>query len=179
MGELVLVLGGRRSGKSRLAERLAGETAGDGRVAYVATATRDPSDAEMAARIDRHRRERPGGWTTHEVPRDLAGALATIDADSVLVDCATLWLTNLALGLGGGPPLGDEAILDAVGRALEAARGRTGRVVWVSNEVGSGLVPENALARRFGDVQGLANQRLAAGSDSVHLCVAGLTIRLK
>jgi adenosylcobinamide kinase/adenosylcobinamide-phosphate guanylyltransferase len=82
------------------------------------------------------------------------------------------------LGLGGGPALEDASILAAVGRASEAARGHA-RVIWVSNEVGSGVVPPNALARRFADLQGLANQRLAAACDAVHLCVAGLSIRLK
>jgi adenosylcobinamide kinase/adenosylcobinamide-phosphate guanylyltransferase len=96
----------------------------------------------------------------------------------VLIDCVTLWLTNLVLGLGGGPALEDEAILSAVGRACERARGRA-RVIWVSNEVGSGVVPSNALARRFADLQGLTNQVLAAAADAVHFCVAGLSVRLK
>jgi adenosylcobinamide kinase/adenosylcobinamide-phosphate guanylyltransferase len=96
----------------------------------------------------------------------------------VLIDCVTLWLSNLMLGLGGGPALEDAAILAMVGRASEAARGEA-RVIWVSNEVGSGLVPTNPLARKFADLQGLANQRLAAACDAVHLCVAGLSMRLK
>lgn len=178
MGEMVLVLGGSRSGKSRLAERLAAEAGGP--VAYVATAVLDPSDADMAARIDRHRRGRPAGWETHEVARDLEPPLARLAArgGAVIVDCVTLWLTNLMLGLGDGPALDDGAILERVDRAAGAARGEA-RVVWVSNEVGSGIVPENALARRFADLQGLANQRLASSCDRVHLCVAGLGLRLK
>jgi adenosylcobinamide kinase / adenosylcobinamide-phosphate guanylyltransferase len=96
----------------------------------------------------------------------------------VLIDCVTLWLSNLMLGLGGGPALDEAAILAAVSRAAGAARGRA-RVIWVSNEVGSGLVPTNPLGRRFADVQGLANQRLAAACDVVHLSVAGLSLRLK
>ena len=178
MGETILVLGGARSGKSRLAGRLAAE--GDGPVAYVATAALDPADPEMTARIDRHRAERPRSWTTWEVPRLVPSVLVTLAArkGAVIVDCVTLWISNLMLGLGGGPALEDAAILDHVDQATRAARGAA-RVVWVSNEVGSGIVPADSLTRRFADLQGLANQRLAAACDQVLLCVAGLTIRLK
>lgn len=177
MGESILVLGGTRSGKSRLAERLAAE---HGPVTYLATATVDATDPEMVARIERHRADRPEDWTTIEVPRDLEAVLPTIAAreGSVVIDCVTLWITNLLLGLGNGVPLSDPEVLDAVVRAMHAGRGQA-RVIWVSNEVGSSVVPANALARRFADIQGLANQRLAAGCDAVHLCVAGLSIRLK
>jgi adenosylcobinamide kinase/adenosylcobinamide-phosphate guanylyltransferase len=177
MGEMILVLGGSRSGKSRLAASLADEREP---VIFVATATVDPADSEMAARVARHCADRPVGWRTLEVPRDLEAILPGLVANggSVLIDCVTLWLSNLMLGLGGGPALEDASILAAVGRASEAARGHA-RVIWVSNEVGSGVVPPNALARRFADLQGLANQRLAAACDAVHLCVAGLSIRLK
>ncbi len=178
MGDMILVLGGARSGKSRRAERLASEVPGP--VAYVATATLDPTDPEMAARIGRHRDARPPSWATHEVPRDLGPALRPLASrpGAVIVDCVTLWLTNQMLGLGGGPALGDEAILDEVDRAAESARGES-RVVWVSNEVGSGVVPMDATARRFADLQGLANQRLAAACDRVELCVAGMPLRIK
>jgi adenosylcobinamide kinase/adenosylcobinamide-phosphate guanylyltransferase len=177
MGETVLVIGGARSGKSRLAERLAAEREP---VTYVATATVDPNDTEMAARIGRHRAARPETWTTREVPRDLEDVLPELTAreGSVVIDCATLWISNLMLGLGGGPPLDDAAVLAAVDRAVGAGRGRA-RVLWVSNEVGSGIVPDNALARRFADLQGWTNQRLAAACDAVHLCVAGLSVRIK
>jgi adenosylcobinamide kinase / adenosylcobinamide-phosphate guanylyltransferase len=177
MGETILVLGGTRSGKSRLAERLAGEREP---VTLVATATLDPSDAEMSARIARHRAERPASWTTVEAPRDLQGVLPGLAAreGSVVIDCVTLWISNLMLGQGEGEPLKDEAILAAVDRAAQAARGQA-RVIWVSNEVGSGIIPINPLARRFADLQGWANQRLAAACDSVFLCVAGLSVRLK
>jgi adenosylcobinamide kinase / adenosylcobinamide-phosphate guanylyltransferase len=177
MGETILVLGGSRSGKSRLAGRLADER---GPVTFVATATVDPADPEMVARVARHRADRPARWTTREVPRDLEAILPSLVANggSVLIDCVTLWLSNLMLGLGGGPALGETAILETVDRVAEAARGEA-RVIWVSNEVGSGVVPSNALARQFADVQGLANQRLAAACDAVHLCVAGLSMRWK
>ena len=177
MGEMILILGGARSGKTRLAERLA---EGFGPVSYVATATYDAADPEMAARIDRHRADRPEGWETREVPRDLEATLGerAVRGGTLLIDCVTLWLTNLMLGLGGGPELEDRAILEAVDRAAGMARGES-RAIWVSNEVGSGGVPENPLARRFADLQGRANQALAARADSVHRCVAGLSIRLK
>ncbi len=177
MGEMILVLGGSRSGKSRLAERLAGELQP---VTFVATSLRDDADPEMVARIERHRANRPEGWVTMEVPRDLEGVLPTLAAGegAAVIDCLTLWISNLMLGLGGGPALGDEAILETVVRTAEMARGRA-RIIWVSNEVGSGIVPANPLARRFADVQGWANQRLAAACDAVHLCVAGFAIRLK
>jgi adenosylcobinamide kinase/adenosylcobinamide-phosphate guanylyltransferase len=177
MGETILVLGGSRSGKSGLAARLAEERRP---VTLLATATVDPGDPEMVARIARHRAGRPADWTTLEVPRNLEAILPSLVAleGSVLIDCVTLWLSNLLLGLGDGPPMDERAILAAVGRVSELARGRA-RVIWVSNEVGSGLVPPNALARKFADLQGLANQRLAAECDAVHFCVAGLSMRLK
>jgi adenosylcobinamide kinase / adenosylcobinamide-phosphate guanylyltransferase len=177
MAETILVLGGTRSGKSRLAEGLVGER---GPFTYLATAVVDPADAEMVARVDRHRAARPAGWTTREVPRDLEGALtrASGQGGAVLVESVTLWITNLMLGLGGGPALEDPAILDAADRAVRAPRGPA-RVIWVSDEVGSGGVPENALARRFADLLGLVNQRIAGASGRVLLCVAGLPVTLK
>jgi adenosylcobinamide kinase/adenosylcobinamide-phosphate guanylyltransferase len=177
MGETVLFLGGMRSGKSRLAAEWAGERPP---VTYVATATLDQGDAEMVARIRRHQAERPAGWATREVPIDLEGALADLVAGdgSVIIDCVTLWVTNLVLGLGGGPALSDGEVLDMVERGAHAARDRA-RVAWVSNEVGWSIVPVDPLARRFADLQGLANQRLAAACDRVHLCAAGLSVRLK
>jgi adenosylcobinamide kinase/adenosylcobinamide-phosphate guanylyltransferase len=178
MGESVLVVGGARSGKSRFAELLATDS---GSVTYVATAICDPVDAEMSARIALHRSRRPESWTTVEVRSDLVGALdgATSREGTVLVDCVTLWISNLMLGVGGGPPLTDAAILAECERALGTSRLGRARTIWVSNEVGSGIVPANPLARRFADLQGVVNQRLAAASDVVHLCVAGLSLRLK
>ena len=121
MGEMILVLGGSRSGKSRLAERLAGEA---GPVTYVATAGRDDSDLEMVARIERHRANRPRDWATMEVPRGLESVLPGLVAreGAVVIDCLTLWVSNLILGLGGAA-LEDEAVLAAVDRAAAAAQG--------------------------------------------------------
>jgi adenosylcobinamide kinase / adenosylcobinamide-phosphate guanylyltransferase len=160
-----------------LAQRLATEREP---VMYVATAVVDPKDGEMLARVAHHRLQRPGGWSTLEVPRDLEGALGELVAQegSIVIDCATLWISNLMLGLGGGPAWDDEAILVALDRTLDASRGKA-QVIWVSNEVGSGGISPNALARRFADLQGRVNQRLATAAEAVHLCVAGLSLRLK
>jgi adenosylcobinamide kinase/adenosylcobinamide-phosphate guanylyltransferase len=178
MGESILVLGGARSGKTRLAERLAAERPP---VAYLATAKLDPTDQEMVSRVARHRASRPPAWTTREVPRDLEGTLTEFGQweGTILIDCVTLWISNLILGIDGFAPLEDAEILASLDRADEIARACPSRVVWVSNEVGSGVVPDNVLGRRFRDLQGWANQRLAAACDSVYLCVAGLPMRIK
>ena len=165
---LTLVLGGARSGKSRHAEALIGK-AGQGCV-YIATA--QAFDDEMRQRIARHRADRPAAWTTIEAPLDLAGAIAAQPADRpVLVDCLTLWLSNTMLA---------ERDVDAACDAMLAALGKAAApVVCVSNEVGLGIVPENALARRFRDAQGTLNQRVAVRADRVVLMAAGLPLVLK
>ena len=168
MPELILVLGGARSGKSQYAEKLI--TALPPPWTFVATA--EAGDAEMAERIAVHRSRRGKDWQTVEAPHDLSAALAAAAADMpVLVDCLTLWLSNRMLA---------EAEFEAEIARLEAALGsRRAPVVLVSNEVGSGIVPENELARRFRDLQGRLNQRIAARADRVVLMVAGLPIVVK
>jgi adenosylcobinamide kinase / adenosylcobinamide-phosphate guanylyltransferase len=165
---LTLVVGGAKSGKSSLAERLITATARPR--TYIATA--QAWDAEMRQRIADHRRSRGPDWTTVEAPLDLGTALDAVPAGhAVLVDCATLWLTNHLLA---------EHDLAAEGAALLAALARcTAPVVVVSNEVGWGIVPDNALARRFRDVQGRLNQDLAAQAGLVVGVMAGLPILLK
>jgi adenosylcobinamide kinase/adenosylcobinamide-phosphate guanylyltransferase len=165
----ILVLGGARSGKSRYARKLA---EGTGRHP-VLIATAEPSDDEMAARIARHKAERDGRWTTIEEPAALALALRReASGDRVLVvDCLTLWLSNLLLR---GLDLSGET--QALAEALKAIESP---VILVSNEVGQGIVPDNALARAFRDAQGLLNQALAEACDSVVLICAGLPFRLK
>lgn len=177
MGCRILVLGGIRSGKSRLAESLA---VAQEPVTYVATALNEPTDPAMAVRIARHRARRPATWTTREIPRDLDARLPelTKQSGSVLIDCATLWITNLMLGLGGGSPMEDDEVIEAVDRAVQPVPS-SAQVLWVSNEVGMGGIAENALARRFADLQGQVNQQLAAACDTVYLCVAGLSLKLK
>lgn len=171
MAELILYLGGAKSGKTRLAQARA-ETYPAPRV-YLATA--QALDGEMAERIRRHQGERGPDWRTLEVPFDPDLALVSLTGQSpVLFDCLTLWLSNLL----GEDPDSDRA-LARVRRLAEAARGYGGPVIIVSNEVGGGIVPENALARQFRDLAGAANQWLAAEADQVVLAVAGLELKLK
>ena len=165
----LLVLGGARSGKSRYAERRARES---GLTAiYIATA--EALDAEMQQRIEHHRNERGPGWETVEAPLDVAGAIRTHAAPGrvLLVDCLTLWISNLLLA--------GREIEPAVAELAAAIEGAIGPVILVSNEVGSGIVPDNALARSFRDEAGRANQRLAAVVSEVQLIVAGLPLSLK
>jgi adenosylcobinamide kinase/adenosylcobinamide-phosphate guanylyltransferase len=166
--DITFVLGGARSGKSRYAENLI--QALQSPWIYVATA--EAGDAEMAERIAAHRARRPNGWQTIDAPHDLYSALATEPMHApLLVDCMTLWLSNRMLA---------QADVDCEIRALAAAfRRRTGSLVLVSNEVGSGIVPDNALARRFRDLQGHLNQTLAAGAQRVVLMVAGIPLVIK
>ena len=163
-----LILGGARSGKSALAERRAVESGLE--VVYFATAA--PGDEEMAQRIARHRARRPAHWRTVEVPLDLASALRAEAAAQrcLLVDCLTLWLTNLLLGPGLEPQRED---------LLAALPALPGRVILVSNEVGWGIVPINELARRFADEQGRLNQAVASVCSRVTLVAAGLPLELK
>jgi len=157
---LVLYLGGARSGKSRLAVERA--SSGGKPVTFIATG--EAGDEEMAARIELHKRERPPAWRTVEEPRDLAGALASVpDGDTALVDCLSLWVANVGEG-------------DAA--ALEAARARDGVTIAVSNEVGMGIVPANALAREYRDALGRVNAAWAAAADEAWFVVAGKTLRL-
>ena len=164
---LTLVLGGARSGKSRHAERLA--TALPAPWTYVATA--QALDAEMRARIVAHRARREAGWLTVEAPINLAKAIGGVGSGPVLVDCLTLWVSNLLLGGIGMAEA--TASLDA---ALDA---RAAPTILVANEVGLGIVPDNALARAFRDAAGLLNQRLAARADRVVFLVASLPMRVK
>lgn len=166
---LTLVLGGARSGKSRYAERhLIARTPPPWN--YIATA--EALDDEMTQRIAEHRARRGGNWHTIEAPRDLAGALAGLPRDAtVLVDCLTLWLSNLLLA--SADIEADVARLDAALLKMD------GHVVLVSNEVGLGIVPDNALARRFRDLQGSLNQRVAARADLVVFMMAGLPLVVK
>jgi adenosylcobinamide kinase/adenosylcobinamide-phosphate guanylyltransferase len=164
---LTLVLGGARSGKSGHAEALIRRHPAPW--LYIATA--QALDEEMAERIALHRRRRGDGWETVEAPLDLSGALDLAAGRSTLVDCLTLWLSNHLLA---GSDL--EAEIEGLERALERPAGQT---VLVANEVGLGIVPDNALARRFRDAAGRLNQRLAAKAHSVVLMVAGLPMQVK
>lgn len=161
------VLGGARSGKSRHAEALIEALPQP----WVYIATAQAFDAEMQARIAQHRARRPPGWTTIEAPLHLALALAEAAAQPVLVDCLTLWVTNLLLG--------DYDIEDATDGLIGALRERHAPTWLVATETGLGIVPDNALARRFRDAAGILNQRVAALADQVDFMVAGLAIPVK
>jgi len=164
---LVTLLGGARSGKSALAVRLGGEF-----VTLIATAT--PGDAEIEERIRLHRAERPAGWTTVEEPLQLRPALAAVHPDeTVVVDCLSLWVSNLI-----GEGWGDEAIEEEGQAVAAAAAGRSGLTVVVSNEVGLGFVPVTPLGRRYRDVLGRVNTAFALASERALLVVAGRTVEL-
>ncbi|MCI2394267.1 bifunctional adenosylcobinamide kinase/adenosylcobinamide-phosphate guanylyltransferase [Aliiroseovarius sediminis] len=165
---LTLVLGGAASGKSDYAERLVATT---GRpLVYIATA--QSYDAEMSAKIEHHQTRRGPQWRTVEAPLDPAPALGQADPTQViLLDCATMWLSNHLLA--------GTKLPDAEGQLLRALTNCPAPVVIVSNEVGAGIVPENALARKFRQAQGELNQRLARQSDLVITVMAGLPLCLK
>ncbi len=172
MGQTIFITGGARSGKSRLAEELA---AGYGApLGYIATGR--AGDAEMAERIARHRARRGPAWLTIEEPEDLAGAIRENDGrcNALLVDCVTLWLTNLLLKWGEvGPSMAE------VERLVRLMPDVKTPLILVSNEVGMGIVPENALARAFRDLAGEANEMLARAADEVYVMFSGLPMKLK
>jgi adenosylcobinamide kinase / adenosylcobinamide-phosphate guanylyltransferase len=163
---VTLVLGGARSGKSRYAEGLA-----KGRKIYIATA--EALDEEMIARIADHRRRRGTDWTNVEEPLELLAALQVHDRleHFILIDCLTLWLSNLM-------HRGRDCLVEVQALAEALPRFRSD-IVLVSNEVGLGIVPDNALARAFRDEQGRCNQVIAAASDEVVVMIAGLPMQLK
>ncbi|MDL2322140.1 bifunctional adenosylcobinamide kinase/adenosylcobinamide-phosphate guanylyltransferase [Desulfosarcina sp. OttesenSCG-928-B08] len=168
----ILVLGGCRSGKSRHALSLS-ESLGKKRI-FVATCV--PHDAEMKDRVLQHQQERGPDWQTLEVPIDLAGAIQTrsLSADVMLIDCLTLWLSNLLMENDS-----DKWLRLQIHSLAEAIRKAPGAIVVVSNEVGAGIVPENALARRYRDFAGWMNQAIAAACDQVIWTVAGIPVTLK
>jgi adenosylcobinamide kinase/adenosylcobinamide-phosphate guanylyltransferase len=165
--QVTLALGGARSGKSRFAEELA-ERSGPLRT-YIATA--EAFDGEMQSRIDKHRARRGEGWQTIEAPLALSETLAACGSPVVLVDCLTLWISNLMFR--------DRDVASEINLLCAALERASGHVILVSNEVGMGIVPENALSRGFRDMQGLANQKVAAVADAVYFVAAGLPLTLK
>lgn len=168
MQKTILITGGARSGKSRIAEGLVlamGQPA-----QYIATA--QAWDDEMRARITEHQARRGAEWVTYAAPQDLVGALTATDGKGPrLVDCLTLWLTNLMLG--------DQDWRAAAQDLLTALPKQSSPVVFVTNEVGMGIVPDNALARAFRDAAGTLNQWIAAEADEVIFAVSGLPMKVK
>ena len=166
---VTLVLGGARSGKSSFAERIT--VAHPRGCVYIATA--EIGDEEMAERVRKHQARREAHWRTIEAPLELAPAIVseTGQGAAVLVDCLTLWLSNL-MAAGRDPSREMEELVRALGQA-------GGPVVFVANEVGLGIVPDNALARAFRDHAGRMNQRIAEVANNVFFVAAGLPLRLK
>lgn len=168
MTKSILITGGARSGKSRFAESVT-QSLGSPAI-YIATA--EARDAEMSERIARHQERRGAEWSTLSEPLALTQALRDSDGGPPrLVDCITLWLTNLMLAEGDWERE-VAALVDLVPRLAAP-------VVFVTNEVGAGIVPENALARAFRDAAGLSNQRIAEACDELWLCVAGHPLKVK
>lgn len=178
-GGLILVTGAVRSGKSRLAERLAKDN-GE-RVTYVATA--EALDEEMRDRIRAHRERRPAGWVTVEEPTDVAEAILKhgSTSDAVIVDCMGVFVTNILVRQPPEMPYEErcEEVLERIRRMVGAAGQVPARVIVVSNEVGWGLVPDNVLGRIFRDAMGWANQIVAEVASHVFLTVAGIPLDLK
>jgi adenosylcobinamide kinase/adenosylcobinamide-phosphate guanylyltransferase len=168
-----LVIGGCRSGKSRQALKLAEAISGD-RKYFIATC--NPQDAEMVDRVERHKSERKPPWQTIEAPLNITTMIGDIrsKADVILVDCLTLWTSNILLN---HPETED---LESWAAELESTLRMDGcPIIMVTNEVGTGIVPENRLARRFRDMAGFLNQRIAGVSDRVIWMVAGIPVKIK
>jgi adenosylcobinamide kinase/adenosylcobinamide-phosphate guanylyltransferase len=172
MGKLVLVLGGARSGKSRFAAGLASKK--NKKTAFVATCV--PADEEMKQRIAQHRSSRPASWKTFEEAENLAGLIAKInnDFDYILLDCLTLWLSNLLL-----KGCSEDKIQNEINKMVSCIKKGRAHLIIVSNEVGSGIVPEHKLGRDFRDMAGRIHQSLAHESHDVYLIVSGIPCAIK
>ena len=180
MPELTLIIGGTRSGKSAFATELAKKHK---RVCYIATADSGQSsqinDGEMLERIQKHRENRPAEWKTVEAPLKLDKAVSSLNGslDVVLIDCITIYVTNMLLG--SHKEEGDEYIIDAINTLCSVCKNVPFHVILVTNEVGYGVVPDNALSRRFRDIAGYANQIIAREADNVYLVTAGIESKIK
>jgi adenosylcobinamide kinase/adenosylcobinamide-phosphate guanylyltransferase len=170
--KIVFITGGARSGKSAFAEKLAGELAG--KRAYLATA--QALDPEMAARIEKHRKDRSVAWDTYEEPLAVAELLKKLSGRYavVLLDCLTLWLSNVMAHTEG-----DGVVSLRSDELVAAINDFKGACIIVSNEVGLGIVPDNALARRYRDLAGILNQRVAQTADDVYFTAAGIPVKIK
>ena len=168
MGKSILITGGARSGKSAFAERVCVEFGAP--MIYIATT--EVQDDEMAQRVAKHRDRRDENWRLIEEPIDLPKALAETDGEGPrLIDCLTIWLSNLMFS--------DHDWEIEVNRLTQTLAKQSSPVILVTNEVGGGIVPENAVARRFRDAAGLTNQRVAAAADEVWLVVSGCPLKVK
>jgi adenosylcobinamide kinase/adenosylcobinamide-phosphate guanylyltransferase len=170
--KIFFITGGARSGKSTFAEKLANSLSG--KRAYLATA--QALDAEMVARVEQHRKRRGSAWDTFEEPLAAAELLKKLSSthDIVLLDCLTLWLSNVMAHTDG-----DGAVLSRSDDLVSAIKDFSGACIVVSNEVGLGIVPDNPLARRFRDLAGLLNQKTAQVADEVYFTAAGIPVKIK
>lgn len=177
MSRTILITGGARSGKSAFAEKLARETGES--LCYLATA--QALDGEMKERVKRHRERRGDEWSTVEEPLQLAQTLARCDRkyQVILVDCITLWLSNLLFKYEQSGTSSEALILADVERLQTTLQAMVTPVIMVTNEVGMGIVPENGLARLFRDIAGRTNQALAVAADEVHVVISGIPLKLK
>ena len=165
---LIFIAGGARSGKSRKGEELAKSLAGSAKPIFIATA--EAVDDEMTSRIKKHQDDRGSAFELVEEPKNLSRALKDIDSDAtVLVDCLTLWLSNNMMGEG----------TDSNESVIEVARARTGATIFISNEVGEGIVPMHPVSREFRDLSGIMNQEFARASDKVYFMKFGIAQELK
>ena len=171
--QLILVTGGTRSGKSSFAQNLA--EAEKGRKAFIATA--EPLDQEMKERIILHKNERPAGWTTVEEPIHLEKTVKKCGEayDVLLIDCLTLWVSNLLVNKS----MNEKAILKQISALVASCREVTARVIMVTNELGMGIVPANSLSRLYRDLVGKVNQQVALEADAVYFLVSGIPMKLK
>jgi adenosylcobinamide kinase/adenosylcobinamide-phosphate guanylyltransferase len=165
---LIFIAGGARSGKSRKGEELAKSLAGSARPIFIATA--EAVDDEMTSRIKKHQDDRGGDFDLVEEPKNLSKALKEVDSDAtVLVDCLTLWLSNNMMGEG----------TDTNESVISAARARKGATIFISNEVGEGIVPMHPVSRKFRDLSGIMNQEFARAADKVYFMKFGIAQELK
>jgi adenosylcobinamide kinase/adenosylcobinamide-phosphate guanylyltransferase len=169
---IYFITGGARSGKSAFAETIAGTM--NGKRAYLATA--QALDAEMVARIEHHRARRGDAWDTYEEPLAVAELVRKLNGryEVLLLDCLTLWLSNIIARSEHDGDIGAQ-----IDDLTAAVREFSGTAIVVSNEVGLGIVPDNPLARRFRDIAGLANQRIAQASDQAYFLAAGIPVKIK
>ena len=178
-GKIVLITGGARSGKSVFAEQYA--AAQTGRVAYIATA--QIYDQEMQTRVALHRERRPSNWQTYEAPYDADQAIieAAKAANVILFDCLTLYTSNMLLSptAPADPQEKFVYILEQIDKLIDSSRRSQSTILFVTNEVGMGIVPDNALARQYRDIAGMVNQKMAACADEVYLVISGIPVEIK
>ena len=177
MGSITLYTGGCRSGKSTLAVKQACDISEN--VCFIATCV--PQDNEMKRRVEKHQQERPASWHVIEEPLDVAGAISTVEASAhpvILIDCLTLWVCNL-MCREKDPVKREQQMASEAEKVIDAAKQFAGDVIFVSNEVGMGIMPANAMARNYGDLAGRCNQVIATAADKAMFVSCGIAMTLK